>query len=215
MENQLKNNGEVLSEDDVRLTKDEFEECLDKLELVTFLEAVHTPNPKSIYIFAQPGAGKTGLRMFAETEFYNQNECSNHVAIDPDQVAMFHKYYDTIIEKFPDDSYRLLQEFVRPALDGYLRQKAVFHKVHLFQEGTFASPGYIEIMDFQKNGGRAKIGKRDLNGNRAEVNVEGNYDIEINILAVHRYESLLSAYEREFELVEQDLPARAVTAKKS
>ena len=213
MENQLKNNGKVLSEDDVRLTKDEFEECLDKLELVTFLEAVHTPNPKSIYIFAQPGAGKTGLRMFAETEFYNQNECSNHVAIDPDQVAMFHKYYDTIIEKFPDDSYRLLQEFVRPALDGYLRQKAVFHKVHLFQEGTFASPGYIEIMDFQKNGGRAKIGKRDLNGNRAEVNVEGNYDIEINILAVHRYESLLSAYEREFELVEQDLPARAVTAK--
>jgi len=126
---------------------------------------------------------------------------------------MFHKYYDTIIEKFSDDSYRLLQEFVRPALDGYLRQKAVFHKVHLFQEGTFASPGYIEIMDFQKNGGRAKIGKRDLNGNRAEVNVEGNYDIEINILAVHRYESLLSAYEREFELVEQDLPARAVTAK--
>lgn len=61
MENQLKNNGEVLSEDDVRLTKDEFEECLDKLELVTFLEAVHTPNPKSIYIFAQPEAQVNGL----------------------------------------------------------------------------------------------------------------------------------------------------------
>ena len=53
MENQLKNNGKVLSEDDVRLTKDEFEECLDKLELVTFLEAVHTIQNQYIFLHNQ------------------------------------------------------------------------------------------------------------------------------------------------------------------
>ena len=214
MKDELYNNQEKnYTKDDVRLSQKEFEECLNKAEIVTFSESVPVEKPKSIYIFAQPGAGKTGLRMFTETEFYNQNENSNHVSIDPDQIAMFHKNYYTIIENFSDESYSLLQEFVRPALDGYIRQKAVLHRVHLFQEGTFASPSYIDIINFQKNGGKAKLGKKKENGERSEIYVEGNYEVDINILAVHRYESLLSAYEREFELIEQDLPGRAVTAK--
>ncbi len=157
--------------------------------------------------------GKTGLRSYVESNFEGKDGNKSHVSIDPDQIAMFHKNYKIIINQFPDDSYSLLQEFVRPCLDNYIRSKAVELNVNLFQEGTLASDAYIDIIDFQKNGGIARIGKRDQNLNRADVNVKGDYNIEIDVLAVHRYESLLSSYEREFSFIENGLPPRAVIAK--
>ena len=186
------------------LTPEEFEKCLKKAELAVFMDAQKSNRPTSIFVVAQPGAGKTGLKRYVEGEHRKSDLEGQFIEFNPDVVAIYHKYYNEILEEFPNESYRLLQKFVLPALDDYLRYRAVQFKNNIIQEGTFASPGYIKILAFQKNGGELPFKKGET--------VEGNYFIDINVLAVHRFESLLSAYEREqYDFIENDLTPRVVT----
>lgn len=192
------------------LTDEEYETCLKTAELAIFMNASRSFKcPTSVFVVAQPGAGKTGLRAHVEGEYRTKS----FVEFNPDEVAMYHKYYYEILEKFPKESYQILDRFVRPALDTYLRRRAVQLRTNIMQEGTFASTqGYTEILDFQKNGGTASLGDANEQGQRRQIQVSGGYYIDINALAVHRYESLLSSYEREQDFIEQGLPPRAVTA---
>ena len=117
------------------------------------------------------------------------------------------------MKEYPKQSHTQIQKFVRPALDDYLRKRAVQFRTNIIQEGTFGSTdGYLKILDFQKNGGKAAIGPLESNGERKEIDIDGGYNIEIDILAVDRYESLLSSYEREQYFIETGLSPRAVTA---
>jgi len=203
------------------LTIKEFLRGLMMAEAVLFTGVKSRKNPESIFVVGQPGAGKTGLKGFVLSE--NNLNLSECVDINPDQIAAFHKYSDEVIANCPSDSHRILQKFVRPVLDGYLRLKAVQLRCDIIQEGTFASDGYIDILRFQRNGGKnAPIGRvvetpgMDHVGDfdqikREGVDVEGGYDVEIDILAVSRFDSLLSSYEREQYFREHQLPPRAVT----
>ena len=184
------------------LTPEEYEKCLKTAELAIFMTARPFKNPRSTFVAAQPGAGKTGLRYYIG---------GSGIEFNPDEVAMYHKYYREILAEFPKESYQILQRFVQPALDTYLRQKAVQLRTDIMQEGTLAATqAYVEILNFQKNGGIANLGEVDENGKRKEVYVPGGYDVDINVLAVHRYESLLSSYEREQDFIEEGLPPRSV-----
>ena len=190
------------------LTEEEFQRCLKTAEMAVFLDVRKSQNPTSIFVVAQPGAGKTGLRSFVERE-HNKEP---FIEFNPDEIAIYHKYYKEILEEFPNESHPILQRFVLPALDNYLRKKGVQLRTNIMQEGTFGSTeGYIKILDFQKNGGKEKLGPINENGERQEVMVHGGYQVDINILAVHRFESLLSSYEREQYFIEHGLPPRAVT----
>lgn len=193
------------------LTEEEYQICLKKAEMQVFLNARKSKHPTSIFIVAQPGAGKTGLRTYIERE---SGKLKSFIEFDPDEVAIHHKHYHKILEEFPKESYSILQRFVSPALDTYLKKKAVQLRANMIQEGTFAATNaYIDILDFQKNGGNANIGPMNENGEREEVKVQGGYEIDVNVLAVHRFESLLSSYEREqYDFIEHNLPPRAVTA---
>ena len=51
------------TKDEVRLSKEEFNRCLDMAELITFSDAVPTKNPKSIFIVAQPGARQNRIKI--------------------------------------------------------------------------------------------------------------------------------------------------------
>lgn len=189
------------------LTKEEFDSSLAMAEIAVFMNSKPSQNPTSVFIVSQPGAGKTGLRTYIESKYQSQ-----FIDFDPDEIAIYHKYYKEILEEYPEESHKLLQRFVLPALDDYLRYKAVLLKNNIMQEGTFASTeGYLRILEFQKNGGKVpnktSEGKDDKN-----QYAEGNYNIDINILAVSRFESLLSSYEREQNYIELGLPPRAVTA---
>ena len=98
--------------------------------------------------------GKTGLKSFLMREF----KLPRFIEFNPDEIAIYHKHYREIIHEFPDDSYRILQRFVQPALDEYLRPKAVDSRFNIMQEGTFASTdGYLSLLRFQKYGGSAPI----------------------------------------------------------
>lgn len=195
------------------LTEEEFENCLKMAEIALLLRVRPSNNPKSIFIVSQAGGGKTGLKTFIEKEKNSDKLKDIYIEINPDEVAIYHKYYEEIMREYPRQSHNQIQKFVRPALDEYLRQRAVQFRASIIQEGTFGSTeGYIKILDFQKNGGKAAIGKLKDNGTREEIMVDGGYNIEIDILAVDRYESLLSSYEREQYFIESGLPPRSVTA---
>lgn len=194
------------------LTKDEYNKCLSMAEIATFMKGETVDKPISIFIVAQAGAGKTGLRQFVTNEAEDSRRLGRYIEFNPDDISIHHKYYQEILSEFPDESYKILQRFVRPALDAYLRQKAVALRNNIIQEGTFsATEEYINILDFQKNGGNASIGSIDDQGNRQMRYVKGDYDIDINVLAVDKFESLLSCYEREQYFRESGLPPRVVT----
>lgn len=195
------------------LTKEEFETSLKMAEIVLLMRSKPVERPKSIFVISQAGGGKTGLKSFVELENKNKQSGDLFVEVNPDEVAIYHKYYEKILEEFPKESYAMLQKFVKPALDDYLRQRIVQLRNSVIQEGTFGNTdGYLEILEFQKNGGQANIGKVQANGQREAINVKGGYDIQINVLAVDRFESLLSSYEREQYFIDSNLPPRVVTA---
>lgn len=167
------------------LTEEEFFRCLKLAEMQIFMRSKGNSKPKSIFIVSQAGGGKTGLRKFVEAQ-----KKDLFIEINPDEVAVYHKYYDEILREFPGESHALLQRFVQPALDNHLRQRAVQLRNNLIQEGTFGNTsGYLKILEYQK---------------------KYEYDIEIDILAVDRFESLLSSYEREQYFIETGLPPRGV-----
>ena len=193
------------------LTKEEFDKALMLAEMTILMRSgdfkTKNINPKSIFIISQAGGGKTGLKRFV-----NSQTQGNFIEINPDEVAIYHKYYKQILEEYPKESHMQLQKFVGPALDNFLRQRAEQLRKDLIQEGTFGNTkGYLDILEFQKNGGNAPIGKVQEDGQRETIKVNGGYDIEIDILAVDRFESLLSSYEREQYFIESGLPPRAVT----
>ncbi len=194
------------------LTEEEYQECLTRAELGIFLKAERSEHPRSIFVVAQPGAGKSALRAYLVGEAQSSNAFLRFVEFNPDDIAIHHKHYSEVIEKFPDDAYRILQKFTGRALDEYLRKRAVDVRCNMMQEGTFASTdAYLEILDFQKHGGIARVGRIQEDGTRQERTIDGGYFIDINVLAVNRFESLLSCFEREQAFAERELPPRAVT----
>ncbi len=194
------------------LTQEEYNRCLIRAEIATFMQGETVDRPVSIFIVGQAGAGKTGLKRFAINEAEGMRKLGRYIELNPDEVAIHHEHYQKIIKEFPNESYKILQRFVSPAMDTYLRPKAVELRNNILQEGTFgAMEGYLTILDFQKNGGNASIGKLNNDGTREKRNVRGGYDIEINILAVDKFESIISCYEREQYFREAGLPPRVVT----
>ncbi|MBR6034089.1 MAG: zeta toxin family protein [Clostridia bacterium] len=194
------------------LTEEEYQECLLRAEQDIFLEAQSVEHPRSIFVVAQPGAGKTALRTYLVSEAQRSGGFLKFLEFNPDKIALHHKHYSEVIAKHPDHAYRILQKFTGRALDEYLRRRAIDVRCDMMQEGTFASTAaYIDILEFQKNGGTAPIGRIGSDGLREQRTIEGGYEIDINILAVNRFESLLSCFEREEFFMEKGLPPRAVT----
>ena len=179
-------------------------------EIATFMEGRKSESPKALYIASQPGGGKTGLKIFLLNE---ESKKGNYfIEFNPDEIAIYHKYYREILEEYPNESYKKLQKFVSPALDNYLRKRAVELRYNVLQEGTFGSTeGYIKAIEFQKNGGVANIGNMESGNTRQAIKVNGGYNIDRAILAVDRFESLLSSFEREQYFEENNLPPRGVT----
>lgn len=69
----------------------------------------------------------------------------------------------------------------------------------------------MDILKFQKNGGTRPVGNLLPNGKRDYVTSKGEYYIELDVVAVNKYESLLSSYEKEQDLREFGLTPKVVT----
>lgn len=153
-----------------------------------FNSSVSTENPKSYFVVAPPGSGKTGLSVHIEKQ-----SKTIPVRIDPDTIAIYHDEYDRIYEEIPENSYHELQKFIRTVLNDTIRPIACIQQVDIITEGTFGDTnGYVDIIKNQKNMG---------------------YDVDINTIVVHRLESLISSFERQQTKIEEGFPPRIINTK--
>ncbi len=79
------------------LTNEEYNRCLLMAEMATFIRSERVEEPRSIFVVAQAGAGKTGLKNFLINEAQDQGKLPSYTEFNPDEIAIYHniigKYY--------------------------------------------------------------------------------------------------------------------------
>lgn len=143
--------------------------------------------PTVHYLVGQPGSGKTTLGKKVADKYDIEGECV--VEVGSDKIATYHRYYDELLKLLPDECYTLSRQFVRlvkPTILDTLRSK----KISMIMEHTLSKgeSDYKTLKRFKDAG----------------------YNVEINIMAVDKYESFLSCIERDITLLELGFDARPV-----
>lgn len=139
-----------------------------------YATSVVCAEPELVYIAAGPGAGKSSVERYFKRKL-NQ-EGKDPFIINSDKIAMFHKYYDELIELPPNDCYVLSRQFVRPATPTIFDELRK-NRISLINENTLdkGEPDIKQAKAFKENG----------------------YKISVNVIATDLYESRLSCFERE------------------
>lgn len=151
------------------------------------LSDLSSSNPKVSYLVGQPGSGKTTLGRFVEEEFSQSGECA--VEISSDRIATFHRDYNELIKLLPEECYTISRQFVRPATKVILdtiREK----QITIMREATL-NKGEVDYKDMK-------------------TFKESGYSIDVNIMAVDKYESFLSCIERDIKLLEIGFDPRPI-----
>ena len=135
----------------------------------------------------QPGAGKTSLGKYIQKQYEDRGECV--IEVGSDKIATYHRDYNELLKLLPDQCYILSRQFVRPAEPTILR-KIRDNRLNIIQENCFnkGEKDYKSMQEFKKDG----------------------YEIQINIIAVDKYESFLSCIERDVKLLELGYDPRPI-----
>ena len=154
---------------------------------VRTLTDLSSNNPRISLVTGQPGSGKTTLGKHIKDKMNNTGECV--IEIGADKIATYHKYYNELLKLLPDECYRISRQFVRPA-EKIIMSELMKSKINVIQEISLSKGegDYKRIQDFQDKG----------------------YDVEINVMAVNKYESFLSCIERDIKLLELGYDPRPV-----
>jgi len=182
----------MLSKDDVNIGIEDFftqlliEARRQKKDART-LSDLSSKKPTVIYISGQPGAGKSTLSKFIEDEYSERGE--NTVEIGSDKIATYHRDYNELLKLLPDECYTISRQFVRVA-EPIIYERVRQHKLNILREIglTKGEKDYAEMQSFKDNG----------------------YEIEVNIMAIDKYESFLSCIERDIKLLELGFDPRPV-----
>lgn len=181
-----------LSEEDIRIgIEDFFTELLIESKRqkkgAKTLSDLSSENPKIIYATGQPGSGKTTLIRHSQSQFAENGECA--VEISSDKIATFHKYYNELLKLLPNECYTLSREFVKIAKP-IIFDKLMANRLSIIRESSLSKgeKDYNEMQMFKRNG----------------------YTVEINIMAVDKYESFLSTIERDMCLIELGFEPRPI-----
>lgn len=130
--------------------------------------------PELIYIAAGPGAGKSSVERYFKRKL--NKEGKDPFIINSDKIAMFHKYYDELLELPPNDCYVLSRQFVRPATPTIFDELRK-NRISLINENT--------------------LDKGEADIQQAKAFKDAGYKISVNVIATDLYESRLSCFERE------------------
>ena len=184
-----------LTEEDIRIGIENFFtqlviEAKTKKPEAKSLKDISSKSPKISYIVGQPGAGKTSLERYIQSEYEKNGECT--VEISADKVATYHKYYDELLKLLPDECYSISRKFVTPACEVILKE-TMKQKLNVVRECAFSK------------------GEQDYR--RIKAFKDAGYEVEVNIIAVDKYESFLSCMERDIKLLERGYNPRPVTRK--
>lgn len=181
-----------MTEEDMQIGIDDFftqlliESRRQKSDVRTFSD-LSSNNPRISFVTGQPGAGKTTLTKHIKDKINNTGECA--IEIGADKIATYHKYYNELLRLLPDECYRISRQFVRPA-EKIIMSELMKSKINIIQEISLSKgeEDYKRIQSFRDKG----------------------YDVEINVMAVHKYESFLSCIERDIKLLELGYDPRPV-----
>lgn len=181
-----------MTEEDMKIGIDDFftqlliESRRQKRDVRT-LSDLSSKNPRISFVTGQPGAGKTTLAKHIKDEINKTEECA--IEIGSDKIATYHKYYNELLKLLPDECYRISRQFVRPA-EKIIMSELMKSKINIIQEISLSKgeEDYKRIQEFRNQG----------------------YDVEINVVAIHKYESFLSCIERDIKLLELGYDPRPV-----
>ena len=181
-----------MTEEDMQIGIDDFftqlliESRRQKSDVRTLTD-LSSNNPRISLVTGQPGSGKTTLGKHIKDRMNNTGECV--IEIGADKIATYHKYYNELLKLLPDECYRISRQFVRPA-EKIIMSELMKSKINVIQEISLSKGegDYKRIQDFQDKG----------------------YDVEINVMAVNKYESFLSCIERDIKLLELGYDPRPV-----
>ena len=151
------------------------------------IEELSSEQPMIVYTIGQPGSGKTSLGKFIQRQYEDRGE--SLIEINSDKIATYHKYYNEILKLLPDECYTLSRQFVSVA-EPEIYKSIKTSRINVIQEASFAKgeKDYAHIQGFKDSG----------------------YSVEINIMAVDKYESFLSCIERDIKLLELGYDPRPV-----
>ena len=174
-----------LTDEDVRIGIDNFftqllvEEKRGKQNRIKSLNELASEIPTIVFVAGQPGSGKTTLANFKEGEYDERKEAV--VKVGSDKIATFHRDYDELVKLLPDECYKITRQFVRVA-EPIIYKSLTDNKLNIIREISLnkGESDYAKMREFRDSG----------------------YQVEINVIAVDKYESFLSCIERGIKLLE-------------
>lgn len=151
------------------------------------IEDLSSDKPRISYIVGQPGAGKTTLSKTVQKEYDENDECV--VELSSDKIATYHRDYTKLLRLLPDECYTISRQFSIPA-ERIISETLRTNRISIVREISLSKgeKDYQSIKEFK----------------------DKDYIVEINILAVDKYESFLSCIERDIKLLELGFDPRPV-----
>lgn len=151
------------------------------------LEDLASNHPTIMYVTGQPGSGKTTLGKYLQMQCVQKGECA--IEVGSDKIATYHKYYNELLKLLPNECYSLSREFVKPAKP-IIYDKLIANRLNIVRECslTKGEKDYRSMQRFVDNG----------------------YEVDINVMAVDKYESFLACNERDIKLMELGFDPRPV-----
>jgi len=151
------------------------------------IEDLSSEHPRISYVVGQPGAGKTTLSKSIQQGYEEKNECV--VELGSDKIATYHRDYTKLLKLLPDECYTISRQFSIPA-EKIISEKLRTNRISIVREISLSKgeKDYASIKEFK----------------------DRDYTVEINILAVDKYESFLSCIERDMKLLELGFDPRPV-----
>ena len=159
------------------LTDDQFEEMYLKCKYITFYGCESNANPTAVFVGGQTGAGKGGIDVYSEQELLVKNQKA--AILDVDIYRALHPYTTEILKKYPT-LYTNITAKTTGMILKRIMQYAIDNKYNFIFEGTLKNTEPLETMK----------------------KMPDNFVKYVRIMATSNIESLLTAFERNYQQIQ-------------
>lgn len=159
------------------LTEEQFEEMYNKCRQISFHNCKKSEHPICVFTGGQTGSGKGGIDVFSGREV---QELGEHMAVlDVDVYRATFPYTKEILQKYPT-MYADITAKTTGQIVSKIIKEAAENKYNFVFEGTLRNTQPLETLR----------------------NISNDYKKIIRVMAVSNVESLLTAFERNYEQIQ-------------
>lgn len=159
-----------------KLTEEQFQEMFEKCKKISFSNCKKSNNPIAVFTGGQTGSGKGGIDVFSCNEVRKDGE---HMAVlDVDVYRATFPYTKEILKKYPT-MYADITAEVTGQIINKIIQEAIENRYNFVFEGTLRNAQALETMK----------------------SMPKDYKKVVRVMAVSNVESLLTAFERNYEQI--------------